>query len=211
MLWPILATLGLTAVVWYLLGFPNLFAPIGSTPYFLQYRKSFVPLPLGTRIHTFVGTLAEAMTKSTVNGRALGRKTLVFTSRDTWDGIPPIWGDDMQVRAFTPDMLELKALTEDATGEQFDVCLVNYYKTGKNTIGWHADLEERGSTKCIASVSLGSERVFQVRSSYGLWSQLLANGSLLVMRSPCQDVAQHRVVKTSRAGSRTNLTFRKFH
>ena len=145
----------------------------------------------------------------------LNRKTIVFID----DGIdksliPKIWGDNVTVLEFTPALQALKSDLESKLDYKFNVCLANYYLTGKKSIGWHSDSEEKGSTSCIASISLGSTREFAFRqkNSCDVYAkQRLGSGSLLVMGPGCQENYQHRLLVDKTCHSpRLNLTFRLF-
>jgi alkylated DNA repair dioxygenase AlkB len=63
----------------------------------------------------------------------------------------------------------------------------------------------------IASISLGAERVFQMRSKDKQFNEriTLGNGSLLIMQAGMQETWTHAIPKTVReVGGRINLTFR---
>ena len=64
-----------------------------------------------------------------------------------------------------PDFLERQRLAiEQQTGAAFNRALVNYYRDGSDSVDWHADDEpELGPEPLIASLSVGVERVFQLR------------------------------------------------
>ncbi|CAG4894865.1 alpha-ketoglutarate-dependent dioxygenase AlkB family protein [Paraburkholderia gardini] len=113
---------------------------------------------------------------------------------------------------WTPAVAELKAAAEATCGARFNSVLLNRYRSGNDSMGWHADREpELGAQPVIASVSLGSARTFDLKhnrtgvvQSYGL-----KDGSLLVMRGDTQAQWRHRVPKEPRVqGERVNLTFR---
>ncbi len=97
---------------------------------------------------------------------------------------------------------------------EFNVVLLNLYRDGKDSNGWHADNEKSlGPKPVIASVSLGEERFFHFkhrdhkRERYKL---RLAHGSLLIMAGAMQEKWLHQIAKTNRPiGPRINLTFRK--
>jgi len=93
-------------------------------------------------------------------------------------------------------------------------CLVNYYRNGDDYIGWHSDDEQKSYiSNPIYSVSLGDERIFQLKNkTTGVITDIkLNNGSLLVMYGDQLQVKyQHRVPKTKSEEGRLNLTFR-FH
>jgi len=106
----------------------------------------------------------------------------------------------------------LKDLAEETTGARFNSVLLNRYRSGNDSMGWHADREpELGATPVIASVSLGATRRFDLRHNQtGVVRTFeLTSGSLLVMRGSTQAQWRHRVPKAPTAqGERINLTFR---
>ncbi|MDO7875089.1 alpha-ketoglutarate-dependent dioxygenase AlkB [Hymenobacter sp. ASUV-10] len=109
----------------------------------------------------------------------------------------------------------LRRRVEAATGHRFNSVLLNLYRDGHDSMGWHADDEpELGPAPTIASLSLGATRRFRLRPRPGGPAAEplgldLGSGSLLLMRPPTQAHWQHALPKTSRAvGPRLNLTFR---
>ncbi len=115
---------------------------------------------------------------------------------------------------WSPTMLEIKEKVENATGCDFNICLVNQYRDGRDSNGWHADNEkELGVNPVIASVSLGQERFFHLKHHQNKEWRFkfpLENGSLLLMKDQTQHTYKHQIAKTSReVGLRINLTFRK--
>ncbi|MFL0798585.1 MAG: alpha-ketoglutarate-dependent dioxygenase AlkB [Cellvibrionaceae bacterium] len=115
-----------------------------------------------------------------------------------------------------PWLSVLQSLREDleeATGCGFNSVLLNRYRDGSDSMGWHSDNEpELGSNPVIASISLGAERPFKFRrvsDHKQSFSQVLGNGSLLLMGKGSQEHWQHSVAKTKKpVGERINLTFR---
>lgn len=114
--------------------------------------------------------------------------------------------------AWTRTVLELKAAAEAAARANFNSVLLNRYRSGEDSMGWHADREpELGSEPVIASVSLGVARSFDLRhNETGVMRSFeLTSGSLLVMRGRTQADWRHRVPKApGLVGERINLTFR---
>lgn len=115
---------------------------------------------------------------------------------------------------WTPELLQIKAKLEMLTGESFNSVLLNYYRDGNDSMGWHSDDEkELGHNPVIASVSLGAVRKFQVKPKKGegnLKSYFLENGSLLVMLGDFQELWKHALPKDKKVlQGRINLTFRK--
>ena len=115
---------------------------------------------------------------------------------------------------WTSELEEVKKIVEQRAGTDFNSVLLNYYRSGKDSMGWHSDNEkELGMNPTIASVSLGGIRRFLIRERKDHSKKreiLLKNGSLLIMKSGFQNKYQHSVPKTKRkVGERINLTFRE--
>jgi alkylated DNA repair dioxygenase AlkB len=95
----------------------------------------------------------------------------------------------------------------------FDFALVNRFRSGADTLGWHSDDEAAlGPEPVIASLTLGAERVFRVRPRQGGASigWPLGHGSLVLMWGASQRDYKHAVPRTRRAvGERINCTFRR--
>jgi len=122
----------------------------------------------------------------------------------------------MHPHPFTYTMLRLKEWVEVAAKAEFTSCLLNLYRHGNDSNGWHSDNEkELGEHPHIASVSLGAVRTFQLkhRKVPGLkHAMALQNGSLLLMKGATQKHWLHQVPKTKKkVGARINLTFRLIH
>jgi alkylated DNA repair dioxygenase AlkB len=115
-------------------------------------------------------------------------------------------------RPWTSAVAELKAAAETMSGARFNSVLLNRYRSGADSMGWHADREpELGKQPVIASVSLGVARTFDLRHNQTgvVQSFALKGGSLLVMKGNTQAQWRHRVPKEPRvSGERINLTFR---
>ena len=113
---------------------------------------------------------------------------------------------------WTPELLQIKENIEQHTHQNFNSVLGNYYRNENDSMGWHTDNEkELGKTPCIASISLGQERVFKIRHKQSRVAHeiILGNGSLLVMSGNFQNEWQHSVPKSKRQmGPRINLTYR---
>lgn len=119
----------------------------------------------------------------------------------------------MQPQVFSEELLAIKQKIEEITQIKFTSCLLNLYRDGKDSNGWHADDEkELGINPAIASLSLGQERFFHFRhkKDKNIKHKILLNhGSLLLMQGETQHCWQHQIPKTSKVtGERINLTFR---
>ena len=115
--------------------------------------------------------------------------------------------------AFSDTLLILKKLIEQKTGHHFNSALLNYYRNGNDSMGWHADDEpELGKNPVIASLNLGAARKFQIKHKVqknSTRSLLLESGSLLMMQGEMQHHWLHQIPKVKEAGERINITFRK--
>jgi alkylated DNA repair dioxygenase AlkB len=115
---------------------------------------------------------------------------------------------------WTAALAEVKEAAQSAAGVAFNGVLLNRYRTGRDSMGWHADDEpEFGDEPVIASVSFGGTRKFQLkhkRRKELKGGVELTHGSLLIMRGGTQANWSHQVPKTARpVAERLNLTFRR--
>ncbi|MDX1540548.1 MAG: alpha-ketoglutarate-dependent dioxygenase AlkB [Geminicoccaceae bacterium] len=122
-------------------------------------------------------------------------------------------GIRMEPFAWTPPLLELKAVAERFAGQPFNSVLLNLYRSGRDSVSWHADNEPGlGRDPVIASVSLGAVRRFQLRhrQTKERVDLDLPDGSCLIMAGATQHHWLHQIPKTARpVGPRINLTFRR--
>jgi alkylated DNA repair dioxygenase AlkB len=119
----------------------------------------------------------------------------------------------MHPNKWSPLLISIKEKVEKATEAIYSTVLLNYYRDGKDSNGWHADNEkELGTNPIIASLSFGAERMFQLKHNAIQNQKInipLAHGSLLVMKGTTQHFWKHQIPKTTKPiGPRINLTFR---
>jgi alkylated DNA repair dioxygenase AlkB len=113
-----------------------------------------------------------------------------------------------------PRVLEsIKQKIEETTHHPFNAVLCNLYRDGQDSMGWHSDNEpELGTDPVIASLSLGSQRTFRLRTLNSKKETVdfeLNHGSLLIMNAGVQKEWEHSVPKRLRVKQpRINLTFR---
>jgi len=121
-------------------------------------------------------------------------------------------GVDLQTHDFTKELLVLKEQIEKICGEKFNCVLVNPYRNGQDSNGWHADDElALGKNPIIASLSLGATRRFDLKHNLTKEkiSYDLTSGSLLVMKGAIQHYWKHQIAKNKKVNDpRINLTFR---
>jgi len=114
--------------------------------------------------------------------------------------------------AWTKELLEIKTLLEQKTGETFNSCLLNLYHNGDEGMAWHSDSEtDLKKNGAIGSLSFGAERkfAFMHRQTKEKVELVLEHGSLLVMKGTTQDSWLHRLPPTKLISKpRVNLTFR---
>lgn len=123
-------------------------------------------------------------------------------------------GRTMYAHYWTPPLMKIKKMIEPMAGHSFNFVLLNWYRDGSDSMGWHADNEsELGQNPLIASVNLGASRRFILRQNRDHKVKIefnLGHGSALIMAGATQHHWQHAVPKTKqKKGSRVNLTFRR--
>jgi alkylated DNA repair dioxygenase AlkB len=113
---------------------------------------------------------------------------------------------------WTNELLVLKKICEEKTGETYNSCLLNLYHSGDEGMAWHSDAEkDLKKNGAIASLSFGAERKFGFKHKVTKETiyLVLANGSLLVMKDDTQTNWLHRLPPTKTVKTpRINLTFR---
>lgn len=118
----------------------------------------------------------------------------------------------MQPHHWNSLLTYIKEEVEKECPESFTTVLLNYYRDGQDSMGWHADNEkELGRNPVIASVTFGAERVFQLKHNTIDTRQniTLQHGSLLIMKGPTQHFWKHQIPKSQKSmDGRINLTFR---
>lgn len=122
-------------------------------------------------------------------------------------------GITMQPHAWTNALLFIKQQVEGIAQQNFTTALLNYYRNGQDSMGWHRDNEPSlGKQPCIASVSLGATRKFGFKHHADKKTGIsipLTNGSLLLMKGLTQQCWLHAIPKTMLpVGERINITFR---
>lgn len=163
---------------------------------------------------------ADALLNHFLRATAWRQDTLVLYGKEhplprltQWygDGAYKYSGIRMVPEPWTQALLLVKSEAESASDARFNSVLLNYYRDGSDTVGWHADDEpELGLKPVIASVSLGATRDFMLRhNTKNLKTTIpLEHGSLLLMTGSTQANWQHSLPRRVNVGPRVNLTFR---
>ncbi len=113
---------------------------------------------------------------------------------------------------WTSELDAVRRRVEAAAGAPFNSVLLNRYRDGSDSMGYHADAEpELGINPIVPSLSLGAVRRFVLRNkkTKDRMEFDLGHGSLLIMAGTLQHFWVHALPKTARpVGERINLTFR---
>lgn len=125
-------------------------------------------------------------------------------------------GITMQPKPFTSVHKKLLERLKKVSDSEFTTLLLNLYRDGQDSNGWHSDDEkELGNNPVIASLSFGTPRVFHFKHKKDKnerYKLTLEHGSLLLMEGSTQHFWQHQLPKTKKVQeARINLTFRKIY
>ena len=122
-------------------------------------------------------------------------------------------GNQMEAIPMTETLEEVRSKIEKISGGTFNSVLLNLYRDGNDTVGWHADDEPELDSKApIASLSLGVMRRFILRDKNSSEKKefQLKHGDLIVMYPPMQMRTYHTIPRMKRVKEpRINLTFRR--
>ena len=123
-------------------------------------------------------------------------------------------GQTLEPRPFTPIAQRLLARVRDRARVPFNHVLVNRYRSGSDSMGFHADYEpELGPDPVVASMSLGATRRLVLKPRrHGAGARHvfdLGAGSLFIMGGACQQQYLHGVPRQPDVNhERISLTFR---
>lgn len=122
-------------------------------------------------------------------------------------------GIHLQPHPWNPLLNWIRAQLLVHGGFHFNSVLLNWYRSGRDHMSWHADDEAvLGRNPLIASLNFGASRRFLLRRIDDHQQKIeipLHHGSLLVMSGATQHYWQHCVPKQAKVQhSRINMTFR---
>ena len=121
-------------------------------------------------------------------------------------------GKQLNRQIWSQDLIMIRKKIYKELKIDFNSVLANYYRDGKDSMGWHSDDEkELGPDPTIASISFGSERdlVFRNKITKETLAIPQTNGCLILIDGETQKNWQHSIKKTQKLiGPRINLTFR---
>ena len=149
-------------------------------------------------------------------------KTHVTTRQIVWMGDSNISyqysGHSRQALEWSNTVFHMKHHIEEQLAKigihtRFNSCLLNYYPSGEDGMGYHADDEkELGPQPIIAALSLGATRkfVFKHKKTQDKVELYLESGQLIVMHGETQTFWKHTITKTKTVNEgRISLTFRQ--
>ena len=173
----------------------------------LLYDDAFLPPEVADRYFDELRDHSEWEQKRGVFGHLQPRLTASYGD----EGVIYRYSGTMnEALPWTDTLLEIKQKIEAVHGE-YNYCLLNRYRSGSDSIEWHADNEpEMGNV--IGSLSLGASRTFRIRHNAKRKPRkfLVGNGTLIIMAGTMQQFWKHEVPKTKESvGERINLTIRK--
>lgn len=188
--------------------FQNLLPHNGDVQY---YRKIFDAQKANRYFEKLMDTVEWKNDEAVIFGKLIATKRKV-----AWYGdIPFEYTYSNKTKTalpWTKELLELKTVVENQTGETFNSCLLNLYHDGTEGMAWHSDGEkDLKKDGAIASLSFGTTRKFSFKhkETKKTISVNLEHGSLLVMAGKTQTHWLHRLPPAKRIKTpRINLTFR---
>lgn len=181
----------------------------------LRYYKQFIPkLEADRYFNLFTETIPWRQDHVKVFGKVYPQPRLTALhsmepKSYTYSGLT------LHAEPMTEELLTLIAAIQNVSKSVFNCVLLNLYRDGRDSNGWHADNEkELGKHPQIASISFGANRSFHIKHrkmKSEKYKLDLQHGSLLLMEGAMQEHWLHQISKTAKpVGPRINLTFRKF-
>ena len=194
-------------------GYGRLALPDGD----ITYVPGFFSVPVGNRLLSGLsGTVRWEQPRISLFGKQVCSPRLAAWYGDQ-ESVYRYSGLVNQPLPWFPELLEIRRRVQQYMGASFDGVLLNLYRTGQDSMGWHSDDEkELGENPVIASVSLGATRRFLLRhrrcSALPVHEVNLEHGSLLLMQGTTQTNWRHSVPRMRNQDSpRLNLTFRRIN
>ena len=123
---------------------------------------------------------------------------------------------NFEAKPLTKTLDQIRKKIEKETSSKYNSVLMNLYRNGNDSMGWHSDDENiYNPIAPIASLSLGGSRwmKFKKKTKKGLGKKTLKlrldTGDLIIMKYPTQEMLKHAIPKSSmNIDERINLTFR---
>jgi alkylated DNA repair dioxygenase AlkB len=177
----------------------------------ILYRRSFAQTDSASLFEALLRETSWQQQVITVYGRAIASPRLSAWHGDS-DAVYSYSGLRLEPAPWTPTLRIVRERVEALAATRFNSVLLNLYRDGQDSMGWHSDDEpELGRDPVIASVSFGAARRFLMQhKKRRLRVELrLEDGDVLVLGGATQHCWRHHVPKTRQpTGARINLTFR---
>src|SRR5690606_38171197 len=124
------------------------------------YGKVFIVHEANHYLNTLLSTIEWRNDEAVIFG-----KKIVTKRKVAWYGEKPFGytysNVTKQALPWTSELLQLKAVVEQESGESFNSCLLNLYHSGEEGMAWHSDGEkDLKKNGAIGSLSFGAERKF---------------------------------------------------
>ena len=180
----------------------------------LRYYQNFIPADLANKyFKNLLETIPWQHGDVKVFGKLYSQPRLTSfhsnsSSNYSYSGLT------LQPQPMTQTLLELLNQIQMVSHHGFNCVLLNLYRNGADSNGWHADNEkELGKQPIIASYSFAATRFFHFKHrkiKFQKYKMELHHGSLLLMEGEMQEHWLHQIPKTKKfLEPRINLTFRK--
>jgi alkylated DNA repair dioxygenase AlkB len=132
-------------------------------------------------------------------------------------------GSKLTTQPITPELQALIDAVNEATGGQFNQCLVNQYHDGSQSIGKHSDDEKEMDVELgVVSIAFGQPRIFRTREKgkkgFSDWQPENTDPHMIWLWGTFNNTHTHEIPKQLRIKSRdaqddrfvrTSFTFRK--
>lgn len=180
----------------------------------VTYADGFLPKLFATRL---MGQLIEECRWSQERLPVRGGILVPFPRLVAWHGDPGVTyrysGIDHPPADWTPGVSDVRArLKEMFPDAMVNGCLLNWYRTGNDSIGRHGDREDDlVPDSPIMCVTLGAPRTLAFRENRTKQRIDITpeHGSLLIMYGDCQRTWTHEIKKQPEVqGHRISMTFR---
>ncbi|MBB18730.1 MAG: hypothetical protein CMP20_04580 [Rickettsiales bacterium] len=132
-------------------------------------------------------------------------------------------GSNLTTQPITPELQALIDAVNEATGGQFNQCLVNQYHDGSQSIGKHSDNEKEMDVELgVVSIAFGQPRIFRTREKgkkgFSDWQPENSDPHMIWLWGTFNNTHTHEIPKQLRIKARdaqddrfvrTSFTFRK--
>lgn len=179
----------------------------------IGYETDYLDIELANQLfHSLLALESWQQLNISLFGKSLPQPRLII-----WMAEPGIQyqysGLSLSAQAWLPEVKALCQAVAKHSAHPFNSVLLNRYRNGQDSMGWHSDDEpELGTQAAVAIYSLGETRTLQFRQKKHRHTRFkipLEHNSLLLMPPGMQSLWQHALPKTKQTiNERISLTFR---